>query len=161
MSIVRLLVRAGANLNITDKVIVDCLVGSDNLATVLFKPCLHMVACENCASVMKKCVECRSVRDGPVQRDAVKLQQQLVDITDDILTHSIIPNLNSGRACPYRRHTSSLEINKLCFLALSGSPGSHYVCVLVCPSVILCILHSVEAGNTSSCLIMNIAERVW
>ena len=66
MSIVRLLVRAGANLNITDKVIVDCLVGSDNLATVLFKPCLHMVACENCASVMKKCVECRSVIEEKV-----------------------------------------------------------------------------------------------
>lgn len=29
-----------------------------------FKPCLHMVAAENCASVMKKCVECRSVIEG-------------------------------------------------------------------------------------------------
>ena len=38
----------------------DCLVCSDNPATVLFKPCLHMVTCETCAHVMKKCVECRS-----------------------------------------------------------------------------------------------------
>ena len=38
----------------------DCLVCSENSSSVLFKPCNHMVACENCASVMKKCVECRS-----------------------------------------------------------------------------------------------------
>ena len=47
-------------------VIGDCLVCTDNPATVLFKPCLHMVACENCASVMKKCVECRSVIEEKV-----------------------------------------------------------------------------------------------
>ena len=40
-------------------VIGDCLVCSDNSASVLFKPCLHMVTCETCA-VGKKCVECRS-----------------------------------------------------------------------------------------------------
>ena len=27
---------------------------------MLFKPCLHMVACESCAIIMKKCVECRT-----------------------------------------------------------------------------------------------------
>ena len=44
----------------------DCLVCSDNPATVLFKPCLHMVTCETCAHVMKKCVECRSVIEDKV-----------------------------------------------------------------------------------------------
>ena len=38
----------------------DCLVCTDNSAAVLFKPCLHMVTCEACAGVMKKCVECRA-----------------------------------------------------------------------------------------------------
>ena len=28
-------------------------------ASVLFKPCCHMVACECCAPLMKKCVQCR------------------------------------------------------------------------------------------------------
>ena len=30
-------------------------------AAVLFRPCKHMVACESCAALMKKCVECRCV----------------------------------------------------------------------------------------------------
>ena len=38
----------------------DCLVCSETPASVLFKPCNHMVACENCAPIMKKCVECRT-----------------------------------------------------------------------------------------------------
>ena len=38
----------------------DCLVCSEAQASVLFKPCNHMVACENCAPIMKKCVECRT-----------------------------------------------------------------------------------------------------
>lgn len=33
---------------------------SESPASVLFKPCNHMVACENCAPIMKKCVECRT-----------------------------------------------------------------------------------------------------
>ena len=38
----------------------DCLVCSENTSSVLFKPCNHMVACESCAAIMKKCVECRT-----------------------------------------------------------------------------------------------------
>ncbi len=38
----------------------DCLVCSEAPASVLFRPCNHMVACDSCASLMKKCVECRA-----------------------------------------------------------------------------------------------------
>ena len=27
---------------------------------MLFKPCLHLVACASCAAIMKKCVQCRT-----------------------------------------------------------------------------------------------------
>ena len=40
----------------------ECLVCSEAAAAVLFRPCKHMVACESCAALMKKCVECRSVK---------------------------------------------------------------------------------------------------
>ena len=33
---------------------------SENTSAVLFKPCNHLVACESCAAIMKKCVECRT-----------------------------------------------------------------------------------------------------
>ncbi|XP_070305217.1 E3 ubiquitin-protein ligase mib1 [Salvelinus sp. IW2-2015] len=39
----------------------ECVVCSDKKAAVLFEPCGHMCACENCASLMKKCVQCRAV----------------------------------------------------------------------------------------------------
>ena len=39
----------------------ECLVCSEAAAAVLFQPCKHMVACESCAALMKKCVECRYV----------------------------------------------------------------------------------------------------
>jgi len=35
------------------------LVCSESPASVLFRPCGHMVACKGCASIMKKCVDCR------------------------------------------------------------------------------------------------------
>lgn len=38
----------------------ECLVCSDKRAAVFFKPCGHMVACENCSAIMKKCVQCRT-----------------------------------------------------------------------------------------------------
>lgn len=42
----------------------ECLVCSDQRASILFKPCGHICACANCASIMKKCVTCRS----PIER---------------------------------------------------------------------------------------------
>ena len=27
---------------------------------MLFRPCLHLVACDSCSSLMKKCVQCRA-----------------------------------------------------------------------------------------------------
>lgn len=36
---------------------------SDKKASVLFRPCGHMCACDGCAALMKKCVQCRSQID--------------------------------------------------------------------------------------------------
>ena len=33
---------------------------SDRKASVLFRPCGHMCACDACATLMKKCVQCRA-----------------------------------------------------------------------------------------------------
>ena len=44
----------------------DCMVCSEVQAEILFKPCNHMVACGNCAKIMKKCVECRTPIDQKV-----------------------------------------------------------------------------------------------
>ena len=41
----------------------ECVVCSDKKASVLFRPCGHMCACEGCAALMKKCVQCRSQID--------------------------------------------------------------------------------------------------
>ena len=38
----------------------DCIVCSDKPSRTLFKPCNHLVACEDCDKIMKKCVECRA-----------------------------------------------------------------------------------------------------
>lgn len=38
----------------------ECLVCSDRRASIVFHPCGHICACENCAVLMKKCVTCRS-----------------------------------------------------------------------------------------------------
>ncbi|XP_070603723.1 E3 ubiquitin-protein ligase MIB1 isoform X3 [Erythrolamprus reginae] len=58
-------VRMGASHTLTFSVlgepIEECVVCSDKKAAVLFQPCGHMCACENCASLMKKCVQCRAV----------------------------------------------------------------------------------------------------
>ena len=47
--------------------IVECRVCSQQTeAPVLFLPCSHRVACANCASRMKKCLECRAPIDEKV-----------------------------------------------------------------------------------------------
>lgn len=38
----------------------ECVVCSDRKAGMLFHPCGHMCACEGCAALMKKCVQCRA-----------------------------------------------------------------------------------------------------
>lgn len=38
----------------------ECVVCSDRKAGMLFRPCGHMCACESCAALMKKCVQCRA-----------------------------------------------------------------------------------------------------
>ena len=36
------------------------MVCTDKRASVLFQPCFHMCACQGCAALMKKCVQCRA-----------------------------------------------------------------------------------------------------
>ncbi|XP_053400328.1 E3 ubiquitin-protein ligase XIAP-like [Mercenaria mercenaria] len=38
-----------------------CKICLDDAACVVFQPCCHMVACEMCASVLKRCAVCRSL----------------------------------------------------------------------------------------------------
>lgn len=54
------------NLHISTFQIEDCLVCSDRKASVFFKPCGHLVACDHCAPIMKKCVQCRTAIDQMV-----------------------------------------------------------------------------------------------
>jgi hypothetical protein len=44
----------------------ECVVCSDKKASVLFQPCGHMCACDGCAALMKKCVQCRAQIDHMV-----------------------------------------------------------------------------------------------
>ncbi|KAG8227576.1 hypothetical protein J437_LFUL000676 [Ladona fulva] len=46
-----------------EKAIEECVVCSDKKASVMFMPCGHMCACEACAALMKKCVQCRAQID--------------------------------------------------------------------------------------------------
>ncbi|KMQ98201.1 e3 ubiquitin-protein ligase mib1 [Lasius niger] len=43
-----------------ESLIEECVVCSDRKAGMLFRPCGHMCACEGCAALMKKCVQCRA-----------------------------------------------------------------------------------------------------
>lgn len=96
---------------VTDRIRIDeCLVCSDRKSAVLFEPCGHICACEVCALLMKKCVECRCKIEKHVPfiqccrelqvhpivesdvsenkttdaNDMHKLQQQLQDIKDQV-----------------------------------------------------------------------------
>lgn len=44
----------------------ECVVCSDKKASVLFRPCSHLCACDSCAPLMKKCVNCRAQIDRMV-----------------------------------------------------------------------------------------------
>ena len=72
-------------------------------ASVVFKPCLHMVACDSCSSIMMKCVKCRTAietavplsvasggrRESPdlveVSRDLVEVSCDLVEVSCDLV----------------------------------------------------------------------------
>ncbi|MEE6464267.1 hypothetical protein FKM82_006222 [Ascaphus truei] len=62
----------------------ECVVCSDKKAAVLFQPCGHMCACENCASLMKKCVQCRAVVERRVPFVMCCSGKCIEEVTDDI-----------------------------------------------------------------------------
>ncbi|PIN88193.1 hypothetical protein AB205_0169350 [Aquarana catesbeiana] len=61
----------------------ECVVCSDKKAAVLFQPCGHMCACENCASLMKKCVQCRALVERRVPFVMCCSGKAGEDVTDD------------------------------------------------------------------------------
>jgi E3 ubiquitin-protein ligase mind-bomb len=87
----------------------DCLICSEQKASVICMPCEHLCACESCAKLMKKCIVCRLQIEAHVsikelyktseqnatendpfkpnveQDDVKKLQQQLQDIKEQVL----------------------------------------------------------------------------
>ncbi|KAH0617785.1 hypothetical protein JD844_016372 [Phrynosoma platyrhinos] len=67
----------------------ECVVCSDKKAAVLFQPCGHMCACENCASLMKKCVQCRAVVERRVPFIMCCGGKGTEDSTDDITSGNI------------------------------------------------------------------------
>ena len=65
-------------------------------ASVVFKPCLHMVACDSCSSIMTKCVKCRTAIETAVplsvasggrreSPDLVEISCDLVEVSCDLV----------------------------------------------------------------------------
>ena len=50
----------------SDQELVECLVCSDNLASVKVEPCGHYAACTECCVKMKRCIICRTVIENKI-----------------------------------------------------------------------------------------------
>ena len=64
----------------------ECVICSDNKANVQFLPCRHVVTCDTCADIVKKCVKCRQTITDKVNvqfNDNKSLQKQVNAATND------------------------------------------------------------------------------
>ncbi|KAI4905210.1 hypothetical protein NFI96_011039, partial [Prochilodus magdalenae] len=82
----------------------ECVVCSDKKAAVLFQPCGHMCACENCASLMKKCVQCRAVVERRTPFVLCCGGKGMEDATDD-------EDLTSGNIPALQRDKDNTNVN--------------------------------------------------
>lgn len=76
----------------------ECVVCAYKKASVLFKPCCHMVACECCAPLMKKCVQCR------IQIDRMVPFSMCCAITGG--------NKKTKKKCSFKLRTNKLLTNR-------------------------------------------------
>ncbi|XP_038864138.1 E3 ubiquitin-protein ligase MIB2-like isoform X2 [Salvelinus namaycush] len=68
----------------------ECLICSELALLVLFCPCQHSVACEECAHRMKKCIKCQVTITKKIRQD-----QTEVDCSPDSEQHNLLEQLQS------------------------------------------------------------------
>ncbi|KAM9430889.1 E3 ubiquitin-protein ligase MIB2-like isoform 1-T1 [Salvelinus alpinus] len=68
----------------------ECLICSELALLVLFCPCQHSVACEECAHRMKKCIKCQVTITKKIRQD-----QTEVDCSPDLEQHNLLEQLQS------------------------------------------------------------------
>uniref|UniRef100_A0A8C7H6A1 E3 ubiquitin-protein ligase MIB2 n=1 Tax=Oncorhynchus kisutch TaxID=8019 RepID=A0A8C7H6A1_ONCKI len=68
----------------------ECLICSELTLLVLFCPCQHSVACEECAHRMKKCIKCQVTITKKIRQD-----QTEVDCSPDSEQHNLLEQLQS------------------------------------------------------------------
>lgn len=89
-----------------------CLICDDNIANLLFFPCLHQVCCSECSYRLKKCFSCKQVIQKLIFIDP--LSSEVLNVVDEWPMYSPV---SSGSALPSTRNSnedSNLEpINNL------------------------------------------------
>ncbi|KAJ8257614.1 hypothetical protein GJAV_G00187700 [Gymnothorax javanicus] len=88
----------------------ECLICSELALLILFNPCQHSVACEECAHRMKKCIKCQVTITKKIRQDQTEVDSSpSAELSDQ---HSLLEQLQSRYRQMEERITCPICIDK-------------------------------------------------
>ncbi|KAK3104710.1 hypothetical protein FSP39_008391 [Pinctada imbricata] len=94
----------------------ECLVCSDNMATVKVEPCGHYAACRECVIKMKRCIICREIIENKILPDSTKAGQN--NLSEE----------SSSTPSFLERRLQEIEENTLCTICMERKKDTAFLC---------------------------------
>lgn len=117
---------------------VQCIVCSDEPASVKFEPCGHVIACKDCATRMKKCLKCKNVIERKISSEETSNQPATELSETDEKYLETLHSLLSLQA-----HVREIEDANMCAICLEKARNvaflcGHGTCVVCASSLEVC-----------------------
>jgi len=100
----------------------QCIVCSDEPASVKFEPCGHMIACKDCAARMKKCLKCKSTITRKISNEAAPVQPAVLSEKDEKYLDTLHSLLS------LQAHVREIEDANMCAICLEKPRNVAFMC---------------------------------
>lgn len=100
----------------------QCIVCSDEPASVKFEPCGHVIACQDCAARMKKCLKCKGTITRKVSNEATPAQSAELAENDEKYLETLHSLLS------LQAHVREIEDANMCAICLEKPRNMAFLC---------------------------------
>ncbi|CAH3026592.1 unnamed protein product [Porites evermanni] len=100
----------------------QCIVCSDEPASVKFEPCGHVIACQDCAARMKKCLKCKGTITKKISSEATSAQPSELTAKDEKYLETLHSLLS------LQAHVREIEDANMCAICLEKPRNVAFLC---------------------------------
>lgn len=100
----------------------QCIVCSDEPASVKFEPCGHVIACQDCAARMKKCLKCKGAITRKISSEATSTQPSELTAKDEKYLETLHSLLS------LQAHVREIEDANMCAICLEKPRNVAFLC---------------------------------